>query len=145
MRGLAITNSPTIRPAHNSLARYVLMLYMLSIAKGIHSNRPVDIRASLNNLIITTFNAEKRKAMEKKTTEVKPPPAKRAKTTAAVKSRKVKGKEKEQNTDNKEDEEETYHFIGYVPAYGKVWELEREYQDPHHHKWQVASGEELYA
>jgi ubiquitin carboxyl-terminal hydrolase L5 len=22
------------------------------------------------------------------------------------------------------DEEETYHFIGYVPAYGKVWELD---------------------
>ena len=63
--------------------------------------------------------------MEKKTTEAKPPPAKRAKTTAAVKPRKVKGKEKEQqNTDNKEEEEETYHFIGYVPAYGKVWELD---------------------
>ena len=62
--------------------------------------------------------------MQKKTTEVKPPPAKRAKTTTAVKSRKVnKGKEKEQNTD-KEDEEETYHFIGYVPACGKVWELD---------------------
>ena len=63
--------------------------------------------------------------MEKKTTEVKPPPAKRAKTTVPVKSRKVnsKGKEKEQNTD-KEEEEETYHFIGYVPAYGKVWELD---------------------
>lgn len=55
--------------------------------------------------------------------EVKPPPAKRAKTTAAIKSRKAKGKEKEQNTD-KEEEEETYHFIGYVPAYGKVWELD---------------------
>ena len=63
--------------------------------------------------------------MEKKTTEVKPPPAKRAKTTAAIKPRKVKGKEKEQqNSDNKEEEEETYHFIGYVPAYGKVWELD---------------------
>jgi ubiquitin carboxyl-terminal hydrolase L5 len=90
----------------------------------LHFYRPVDIRASLNNLIITTFNAEKRKAMEKKTTDVKPPPAKRAKTTVSVKSRKVnKGKEKEQKTD-KEEEEETYHFIGYVPAYGKVWELD---------------------
>ena len=75
-------------------------------------------------MIIATFNAEKRKAIEKKTTEGKPPPAKRAKTAVAVKSRKVnKGKEKEQNAD-KEEEEETYHFIGYVPAYGKVWELD---------------------
>ena len=54
--------------------------------------------------------------------EVKPPPAKRAKTTIVAKSR-GKGKEKEQNTD-KEEEQETYHFIGYVPAYGKVWELD---------------------
>jgi hypothetical protein len=73
-------------------------------------------------LVITTFNVEKRKAMEKKNTEVKPPPAKRARTTVSVKSR-GKGKEKEQNTD-KEEEQETYHFIGYVPAYGKVWELD---------------------
>ena len=70
------------------------------------------------------MNAEKRKAIEKKNTEAKPPPAKRAKTTSPVKARKTnKGKEKEQNTD-KEEEEETYHFIGYVPAYGKVWELD---------------------
>ena len=98
----------------------------MTVGRKVHYfYRPVDIRASLNNLIITTFNAEKRKAMEKKTTEVKPPPAKRAKTSIAVKSRKAKGKEKEQNTDNKEEEEEeTYHFIGYVPAYGKVWELD---------------------
>ena len=85
--------------------------------------RPADIRASLNNLTITTFDAEKRKAVEKKTKEAKPPPAKRAKTAVVVKSRKGKGKEKEQD-DDKEDEEETYHFIGYVPAYGKVWELD---------------------
>ena len=61
--------------------------------------------------------------MEKKNTEVKPPPAKRARTTVAVKSR-GKGKEKEQQNTDKEEEQETYHFIGYVPAYGKVWELD---------------------
>ena len=70
-------------------------------------------------MTITTFDAEKRKAKE-----AKPPPAKRAKTTVVVKSRKSRGKEKEHVTDLKEDEEETYHFIGYVPAYGKVWELD---------------------
>jgi ubiquitin carboxyl-terminal hydrolase L5 len=124
MRGLAITNSPIIRPAHNSLARYVYVKYDSFVWLLRYIYRPADIRASLNNLIITTFNAEKRKAMEKKTGEVKPPPAKRAKTTpVVVKSRKGKGKEKDQNSD-KDKEEETYHFIGYVPAYGKVWELD---------------------
>lgn len=43
-------------------------------------------------------------------------PAKRAKTTPA-KTRKTQKLEDE-------DGEETYHFIGYVPAYGKVWELD---------------------
>ena len=85
--------------------------------------RPADIRASLNNLTISTFEAEKRKAMQKKAMEEKPPPAKRPRTTVAVKSRKGKGKEKEKNPE-KEAEEATYHFIGYVPAYGKVWELD---------------------
>ena len=96
-----------------------------SVAERCTFTRPVDIRASLNNLIIATFNAEKRKAIEKKISEAKPPPAKRAKTTSPTKPRKTtnKGKEKEQNAD-KEEEEETYHFIGYVPAYGKVWELD---------------------
>ncbi|KDR66160.1 hypothetical protein GALMADRAFT_259613 [Galerina marginata CBS 339.88] len=127
MRGLAVTNSPIIRTAHNSLTR------------------PSDIRASLNNITITTSDAEKRKEKERKA-EGKPPPAKRAKIT---KSPKAKGKEKaktrgkgrkgkesededreevgekeKENEDGNENEEETYHFIGYVPAYGKVWELD---------------------
>jgi len=33
----------------------------------------------------------------------------------------LKGKAKDQQD---ETEEETYHFIGYVPAHGKVWELD---------------------
>ena len=85
--------------------------------------RPSVIRASINNLTITTFDTEKRKAKEKKAKEAKPPPAKHAKTTVVMKSRKSKGREKEQQA-NKEEEEETYHFIRYVPAYGKVWELD---------------------
>jgi ubiquitin carboxyl-terminal hydrolase L5 len=30
----------------------------------------------------------------------------------------------EKDEGEKEDAEEVYHFIGYVPAYGKVWELD---------------------
>ncbi|KAF9554244.1 cysteine proteinase [Agrocybe pediades] len=149
MRGLAVTNSPIIRPAHNSLAR------------------PSDIRASINNLTITTLNADKkRKAADKKkasqtesSSKSKPPPAKRAKVSAKGKGkdstakgtagrpkrrRKPKDEDEDDNEEDKEEEEgggeetehegeaeaeppqqeETYHFIGYVPAYGKVWELD---------------------
>lgn len=36
----------------------------------------------------------------------------------------MKGKAKEKQDTSHETEEETYHFIGYVPAHGKVWELD---------------------
>jgi ubiquitin carboxyl-terminal hydrolase L5 len=36
----------------------------------------------------------------------------------------VKAKEKAKEDASNDHEEETYHFIGYVPAYGKVWELD---------------------
>ncbi len=106
-------------------------------------SRPSDIRASLNNLVITTFEAEKKIAEKKKASEVDssnmhPPPAKRPKTSNAKPApkrrakRRAKGSsdsEHEANSDESEDvheeePEETYHFIGYVPAHGKVWELD---------------------
>ncbi|KAF9466703.1 hypothetical protein BDZ94DRAFT_1212162 [Collybia nuda] len=103
MRGLAVTNSPLLRQAHNSLAR------------------PADQRGALNALATTTLDIAKSKLKAKapvktKTTPkrgTKPPPAKRAKTVVTK--------------DEQEDEpegDEAYHFVGYVPAYGKVWELD---------------------
>ncbi|PPQ70881.1 ubiquitin C-terminal hydrolase [Gymnopilus dilepis] len=139
MRGLAITNSPTIRTAHNNLAR------------------PSDLRASLNNITLTTLDAEKKKKkeLERKAAQQsqprdgdKPPPSKRARTGSGPKSpskspkkkpiRRRKPKPKDTDSEDPSDEsdseadsskeedaeEETYHFIGYVPAYGKVWELD---------------------
>ncbi|CAA7269428.1 unnamed protein product [Cyclocybe aegerita] len=136
MRGLAITNSPVIRPAHNYLAR------------------PADVRASLNNLAITTFDAEKKKAKAQvAASNLKQHPAKRTKTSGNSKTTgrgrgrpkgkaKPKGKRKAKDDDTdmdedyieeedeseeeeeEEEQEETYHFIGYVPAHGKVWELD---------------------
>lgn len=139
MRGLAITNSPTIRQAHNSLARYDRVVCSIT-----HFNtptiRPADIRGALNALTITSLLAQRAKLKSKSTTDPsQPPPAKRAKTNGSpakpkptTKSSKGKEKAKPQakakgDSHQEEEEggaEETYHFIGYVPAFGKVWELD---------------------
>ncbi|TFY76289.1 hypothetical protein EWM64_g7722 [Hericium alpestre] len=94
MKGLAISNSHFIREAHNSLAR------------------PADIRGALNSIARTTLDASK------KSQSAKPPPSKRRKTTTASRDRPSKPA-----ADSSEDDE-VYHFIGYVPAHGKVWELD---------------------
>jgi ubiquitin carboxyl-terminal hydrolase L5 len=65
------------------------------------------LRAALRNISKSTLDEEKRKT--------------RAEKPAAVKKSKPKTSTK---ADNKDDQEETYHFIGYVPAHGKVWELD---------------------
>jgi ubiquitin carboxyl-terminal hydrolase L5 len=60
------------------------------------------------NAVATTTLEEAKKA-------TKPPPAKRRKTTT---TKKVKAQP------SGTDAEESYHFIGYVPYAGKVWELD---------------------
>ncbi|KAJ7675671.1 ubiquitin C-terminal hydrolase [Mycena polygramma] len=95
MKGLAISSSPFIRKAHRSLAR------------------PSDLRGALHAIATSTLDD----AAKKK----KPPTTKRAPPKAASKatsSSPAKPKKEEP------DGEEAYHFIGYVPAYGKVWELD---------------------
>ncbi|GLB42764.1 putative ubiquitin carboxyl-terminal hydrolase, family 1 [Lyophyllum shimeji] len=116
MKGLAITNSPLLRKAHNSLAR------------------PADIRGALNTIAITTLDEAKAKSKTKATGSTttttpakrgtKPPPAKRAKTAKSTTSTSPQKKGKEKAKPETEDADEAYHFIGYVPAYGKVWELD---------------------
>ncbi|KAJ7442640.1 ubiquitin C-terminal hydrolase [Mycena latifolia] len=95
MKGLAISSSPFIRKAHRDLAR------------------PPDLRGALNAVATSTLNTAKKKTEPR--TNARAPPAKRT-TKAASSSAKAKKDES--------DEEEAYHFIGYVPAYGKVWELD---------------------
>ncbi|KAI0310594.1 hypothetical protein OF83DRAFT_1088265 [Amylostereum chailletii] len=71
--------------------------------------RPSDIRAAQNTLSISTVDH---------VPQPDDPPTKRRKTTSTS-TQKPKGS----NTVD-EQGEETFHFIGYVPAYGKVWELD---------------------
>jgi len=74
--------------------------------------RPADIRGATNILAIKTL--EDAAKAERST---KPPPAKRRKLATARKKKLV-------NPDADPNQEEAYHFIGYVPFRGKVWELD---------------------
>ncbi|KAF5331816.1 hypothetical protein D9611_008902 [Ephemerocybe angulata] len=104
MRGLAATNLPILRETHNALAR------------------PADKRAALNSLATATMNAKKEKEKQKAESS-KPRPRKRLKTDDTP-PKKRKGKEKEKPAATEEEAEESFHFIAYIPAHGKVWELD---------------------
>ncbi|GAW09462.1 cysteine proteinase [Lentinula edodes] len=97
MKGLAVTNSTHIRNAHNSLARQA------------------DLRGSLNAIATTTLDIQKAKAKELQ--------SKKKQTATPSKSKPSKSKSKIVDS-SETTEEEVYHFIGYVPAFGKVWELD---------------------
>ncbi|CAL1702373.1 unnamed protein product [Somion occarium] len=94
MKGLAITNCQFIREAQNSLAR------------------PADLRAA-NHSIATKISKE----MKHKNASTATPASKKRKSTTKTN----RGK-KQQKT--KEDQQDTFHFIAYVPCDGKVWELD---------------------
>ncbi|KAK0218827.1 cysteine proteinase [Armillaria fumosa] len=80
-----------------------------SMIRNAHNSlaRPADIRGADNALATTLLDTVKNKEKTKRGSN--PPPNKRAKT---------------KKPPPEEGDEETYHFIGYVPAYGKVWELD---------------------
>ncbi|KZT01927.1 cysteine proteinase [Laetiporus sulphureus 93-53] len=94
MRGLALSGSQFIREAQNSLAR------------------PADIRGALHSIATTTVKASKAQAKA-----AKPPPKKRKVSSSPSKARCKSAKAAE-------EQQEVYHFIGYVPARGRVWELD---------------------
>jgi ubiquitin carboxyl-terminal hydrolase L5 len=73
--------------------------------------RPADTRGATNALAVKTLDDVAR--AERST---KPPPAKRRKL--------VPKRKKPVNPEADPNQEEAYHFIGYVPFRGKVWELD---------------------
>ena len=75
-------------------------------------HRPADKRGATNALAIKTLEDA-----AKAERSAKPPPAKRRKLAPARRKKHV-------NPDVDQNQEEAYHFIGYVPFRGKVWELD---------------------
>ncbi|KAH9840782.1 cysteine proteinase [Rhodofomes roseus] len=71
--------------------------------------RPADIRGSLQVIARATLEADKARVKA-----AKGPPTKKRKTIASP----------SKSTENGDQMQEQYHFIGYVPAHGKVWELD---------------------
>ncbi|KAJ7176005.1 cysteine proteinase [Mycena filopes] len=73
--------------------------------------RPPDLRGALYSIATSTLNDAAKKKKN-------PPPAKKPPPKPKAASSTVKVKKEES------DDEEAYHFIAYVPSYGKVWELD---------------------
>jgi hypothetical protein len=97
---------------HTTLARSVLCIVIPICLLNKTYHRPADIRGATNTLAIKTL--EDAAKAERST---KPPPTKRRKLATARKKKLV-------NPDADTNQEEAYHFIGYVPFRGKVWELD---------------------
>ena len=78
--------------------------------------RPADLRGALCTISQSTRDAEKS------------PTRKRSKTKRTEWSGKKKGTKSKSSKSKKAAQEDdvldSYHFVGYVPAYGKVWELD---------------------
>ncbi|OJT05865.1 Ubiquitin carboxyl-terminal hydrolase isozyme L5 [Trametes pubescens] len=96
MRGLSVSNMALVREAQNSLAR------------------PADLRGARHALASSALESAKAKAKASAS-----PPFKKRKTAASSSRRKRKAASA--RADEKLD---AYHYIGYVPAHGRVWELD---------------------
>ncbi|KAG8980498.1 hypothetical protein FRC05_006131 [Tulasnella sp. 425] len=96
MKGLALSNDLGIRDIHNSMAR------------------PADLQDALHGLAKRTAltEAEKKRAAE------------RAKRKNKPTTKKKKKADEDEDEDDDSEGDTVYHYVGYVPFKGKVWELD---------------------
>lgn len=78
---------------------------------------PADVRGAYHALAATTLDAAKASAKAANS-----PPTKKRKTTASFSS--VNTSRAKRKAAAATDNLDAYHFIGYVPAHGRVWELD---------------------
>jgi ubiquitin carboxyl-terminal hydrolase L5 len=99
-----------IRDAHNSLARYVDFAPHPMLPHLYVILRPADLRGALRTVAKSAID-------ESKARSAKPQSLKRSKAGDTTKSGRKFNSEAE-------EQEEAYHFIGYLPTHGRVWELD---------------------
>lgn len=78
------------------------------------SRRPADLRGAHHALASSALESAKNKAKAAAS-----PPSKKRKTAASSSRRKRKAA-----SARADDKLDAYHYIGYVPAHGRVWELD---------------------
>ncbi|KAG8998324.1 hypothetical protein FRB93_013800 [Tulasnella sp. JGI-2019a] len=105
MKGLAVSNDPDLRDIQNSLAR------------------PADLRESISTAVRNTPITEAEKKRSKGASARSKSPMKRKRNTRSWSTKPRKGKKKAVEGAAADDTDE-FHFVGYVPFGGKVWELD---------------------
>lgn len=86
--------------------------FCITCATSLNEQRPADIRGSLSSIAKATLDVAIKKER----------PSKRRKTDDEDLSDSSVTRQARKTT--VADPEEAYHFIGYIPAHGKVWELD---------------------
>ncbi|KAH9939773.1 cysteine proteinase [Epithele typhae] len=119
IRGLAISNSTTVREAQNSLARQGSPASLTDNPLTSLRRSPADLRGAFHALAASALESARSKA---KSSAASSPAAKRRKTGGASAS--AARRKPARSAAAAAPTTDAYHYIGYVPARGRVWELD---------------------